>query len=176
MEKLDEYQVYDVILNGANEISIKKYHVVDEAQVNSQGRREVMRNFSYDGFEMPEDLSSRINELREEGFIDMNQFYCATFDVSSPNPFVNAKIMLLGAHHKLLEKIYTETIDHNNICKIETYITYVHMKTGDIFTMKVANLGVHSDELIKTLKENGYKYITDSYAYQQSEHLEQRSR
>ena len=78
--------------------------------------------------------------------------------------------------HKLLEKIYTETIDHNNICKIETYITYVHMKTGDIFTMKVANLGVHSDELIKTLKENGYKYITDSYAYQQSEHLEQRSR
>ena len=50
------------------------------------------------------------------------------------------------------------------------------MKTGDIFTMKVANLGVHSDELIKTLKENGYKYITDSYAYQQSEHLEQRSR
>ena len=173
--KEKKYLAYDVILSAANIISVIKYKVIDQAVVNDQGQKEFFRNFYYIGYETPDDLSKRILELRDQGFMDMHQFEIKSFDIVPINPLVYLKTILLAKNHSLLEKLYGNTIQ-DGMCYLESYITYVNLKTGELSIMKVRNHGVYSDQKIHELEDNGYKHICQSFLYHQPDFFEQMRR
>lgn len=173
--KEKKYLAYDIILSAANIISVVKYKVIDQEVVNDHSQKECFRSFYYIGYETPNDLSKRIFELRDQGFIDMHQFKIASFDIAPVNPLIYLKTILLAKNHSLLEKLYGETIQ-DGMCYLESYITYVNLKTGEFSIMKVGNHGVYSGQKTYELEENGYKHICQSFLYYQPEFFEQMRR
>ena len=172
MEKTRENYAYDIILTDFKELGLYLYKVIDKEIFSEHGRRDYYREYIYMGYEFPEDVQVRIQDLRENGFFHMNQFKNLGIDVYAPNPINALKLNLLSKNHKLLEKVYGDKIIHNMSCLV-SYITCVNMKTGEISFMEVANHGIYSEDKIQDLEYLGYKYITESFGYQHTKDREE---
>lgn len=158
----NEYYAYDVSLNDNNELFIVKYKVVDETFLNTRRKIESVRKYNYAGFEIPDNIQARIEELTLEGYLPINRFKTAVFDLVSTNPLVNAKMLFLGFEHRLLEKVYSLGSGYDDM-NLTTYITYINLKTGKISFMKVNSYGYYNEDKIKELEENGYVPVERSF-------------
>lgn len=165
MEKTKENYAYDIILTDTNELELCLYKVVDIESFSQNGKRDYYRKYYYMGCEIPENMESRILDLQENGFFNMNQFKNWGIDVYTSNPLMSLKILLLSKNHKLLEKVYGDSIVDNMSCLV-SYITYVNMNSGEVSFMEVANHGAYSKDKLKDLEYYGYKYINESFGYQ----------
>lgn len=162
------YQVYDIELNNANVISVLKYRVED-VSTYVEGKSKTERHFLFKGADYPENLEEAVEILQNNGYIDMQSFASDNIDEMFLNTVVRLKLMLMGRNYKLLEKYYQEEIV-DNMCILDKYITYVHMQTGKIATMKVASLGLYTPKKKVELDKAGYKPVQASFYYQ---HLQQ---
>lgn len=174
--KCIENRAYDVVLSETNDFIILKYVISDEERIDKQGSHRYYRTFRNLMPEMPNDISSRIQELRNEGFIEFNRFQQdMDFDVFSPNPFVDFKINFLKREHKILEKFYQEEVV-DNLCLIGTFISYINMISGQVSTLKLRNYGLYSRELEEELEKDGYKCYQNTCIYRLLYSLEQLKR
>ena len=174
MKKEIENRAYDIIINGANQVVILKYKVLDTEYRDHHKQRNYYRKYLYLGMEIPDDIEASICHLQSLGYLHINHFKPADFNVLTNHPLVQIKLMLLARNHKILEKVYGEEIV-DDINHIVSYITYVDMRTGEISFMKVADLGVYSDEIISDAEYFGYKSYHKSFYYQW-ENSEQKKR
>ena len=161
MAKRIDNLAYDVILNQANFLTIVKYRVIDREEIDENGRKNYFRQFLYIDSEACDDIELCIAQLRKQGYLYINRFFDSAFDITSTSPIVSTKLMFLERNHKLLEKVYQEEVLHN-MTYLATYITCIHMKTGKISFIKVANF---LPEQVDDLKSLGYKTMEDSFYY-----------
>ncbi len=144
---------YDVYLSSNQELLIAKYQVVDKNTVDQNGKRQVMRSYTFMEIERPDDIEARIKELLHGGYFPINRFKGVSFDADYKNVVVYVKLMLLAKDHRLLEKYYqVRSGDENNL---DVYISYINMNTGKISSLKVCSYP-NNEEVIHTLKSNGY--------------------
>ena len=167
---VQDFNAYDIHLNSNNDLIIAKYLVSDEAVTDVNGKSQTYRSYHYAGFEIPENIDVRLAELVQEGYLPMNRFQPARFDVEVKNPLVYAKALLLGYHHQMLEKFYQVGSGYDY--DVTTYITYVHMTTGKVSVLKLDNIKFCSGDKIKELEDSGFIPFERSFYYAYSKENE----
>lgn len=152
-------KAYDIALDENNKLEINLYGV------------DVVRNgkdcaYQFDYVETipvnEESIKPWILDLRQKGFFSVSKIRTNDFMVDEGNLLYAYRSIFLPLGHKLLEKVYDE-VNAYGICHIFIYITYVNVDTGKLFTLKVNDLGIYSENLKEELTTNGFKYIGDSY-------------
>lgn len=149
------YDAYDIHLNSNNELMIAKYKVYDENVEGNYGKIESFRRYNYVGVEVPQDITLRISELKQEEYLPMNRFRPVSFDVEAKNPLIYAKLMILGLNHQILEKFYSLGYGYDDM-DLTTYITYINMNTGKVSSMEIGRYKVYDDMKIRFLEDQGY--------------------
>lgn len=151
------YKTYDIVLDETGQIRLDFY----ETRIETEGK-EICYVHELRKSEYSENLENDIAILRGWNYLGMNSFRANSWDITSKNPLLVIKMILLSKQHKILEKSYdAHTIDADGLNCITKYIYYVNMQTGKQFVM---NIGVekHSEENICNLQGEGFKPIEDS--------------
>lgn len=164
------YLAYDVHLNSNSELMIAKYKVSDESLETSRGKAQTYRNYDYIGVEIPLNIEDKLDLLRQEGYMPINKFQPASFDVATENPLVSIKLLLLGYQHQILEKFYKVGSGYDY--SIYAYITYINMNSGKVSIMKIGN---YSIDALNELEKDGYvpfeKSFYSIYSKENEKHL-----
>ena len=127
---------------------------------------------SYYTNNIPEDIL----KLKQNNCINGSKLVPETYDgVIINNALTKLKLILLSNKIKVLEKVYLDTIIDNMNYTI-TYLTYINLDTGLIEAIYLGNIGLHNDNKINELINNGYIYIKDSMLYHHLNELENRQK
>ena len=95
----------------------------------------------------------------------MNQIDLKSFDVFWTKSYMAAfHFALFGKNYRLLERVFDEEIV-NGMCTLIIYITYVHVKTGKVYALKVGNYGIYNENKIQYLKNLEYKPLVHSFLF-----------
>jgi len=148
-------KTYDIVLDDNNELAIDVY----SAKTVRDGKE---ANYLYGIFATPEDIRKYISDLRKEGAFSLTRLQPTDFRIIDGSIPYNIQSLILPLRHKLLEKVYDEVII-DGVCHVFTHVTYINVYTGEIFSLKVNDLGIYSEELESSLEENGYKHIGSSF-------------
>ena len=164
MKKSIENYAYDIVLNDFKQLGLYLYKVVDTEIFSEHGRRDYYREYFYMGYEFPEDLPARIQDLNRNGFYHMNQFKKQDIEIIVHHPLIALKLLALSKNHKILEKVYYTKIIQD-MSYLVSYVTCVNMKSGEVSLIEVANHGLYSTDTVQNLEDSGYISIVDSFGY-----------
>lgn len=151
------YDVYDFNSINDGQISLNLYELnLVNRTVNN--KRRSFWTYKFIASENPSDLEKRIKELRESGYISLNEFQSVPFEADSRNPLLIMKFLLMSRQYRLLEKVYDSYGIIEGMNAIHKYVHYVDAKTGEEFAMYTED-EKHTPEVISSLESANYKPI-----------------
>ncbi len=111
-------------------------------------------------------LVEEVQLLRYKNFHGFQELRAIPFDVKVKNPLVSLRLGLLANRHKLLQKLYDDkAIDDKGMNSIVRYISYVDVKSGDLFVRNIQT-DAYSEEVLTQLAREGYQSIESSFLFE----------
>lgn len=148
---------YDIVLTDDNKLQIVTYSV-------ELTRKEEKYYFDFISSQDVDDfnnLPAIIQDLKQRDYFCVSRLEPTGFILEEGSAFYNMRALLLPYGNKLLDKVYNEVII-NGICHVFVYAVYVNYNSGELFVVKVNDMGIYSEELEKELEDYGYKFIGNS--------------
>ena len=151
---------YDIVLTDNNKLQVIRYSV--ELLRNKENK-----DFYHFDFIDSQDigdfnnLPAIIQNLKQGDYFCLSRLEPTSFILEEGSAVYNMRALLLPYGNKLLDKVYNEVII-NGICHVFVYVVYVNYNSGELFVVKVNDMGIYSEELEKELEDYGYKFIGNS--------------
>lgn len=152
------YFGYDVVLYEIG-LRLDKF----KGGLTRLGNNERYYSFQFSGSEYPEDMESRIWELRSlNDFHSLNEFDITSgFDVQTNNCIDFIRFKCLAVNHKLLEMVYDDKANDKDMNVVISYIHYVNLKNGKEY-VECMGMKPQNDAFVQGLQENGFVAIENS--------------
>ena len=138
---------YDIVLTDNNKLQVIRYSV--ELLRNKENK-----DFYHFDFIDSQDigdfnnLPAIIQNLKQGDYFCLSRLEPTSFILEEGSAVYNMRALLLPYGNKLLDKVYNEVII-NGICHVFVYVVYVNYNSGELFVVKVNDMGIYSEELEK---------------------------
>lgn len=154
------YHVYDIVLNDDNKIDIVFYKV-NLVNVGKKSYYEFVHvnTMTVEDYDLPVIMENVVNI---SGMVSMTKFRASNFNCMAEGFTNTIRSLYFPLYYSLLEKSFCEDVI-DGVCHIITYATFVDVRTGEIKTIKIKDLGMTNEEKVEDLLAHGFKDINNSY-------------